>query len=154
MNKTHLVMALLLISGKSDFQPIISCSITKPKECFTLPHKVFFVIYFNSGKGRLDLQGHGWLVRREVSTGGGKVTCDKNVKANYVSSIKVQFCHRKINMACCYLFQHQRNGGECSVCSRERRKVARRGSPGGQRLHRWFGRSSFFSLNSYGFQFE
>ena len=59
MNKTHLVMALLLISGKRDFQPIISCSITKPKECFTLPHEVFFVIYFNSGKGRLDLQGHG-----------------------------------------------------------------------------------------------
>lgn len=36
------------------------------------------------------------MVRREVSTGGGKVTCDKNVKANYVTRIKVQFCHRKL----------------------------------------------------------
>ena len=74
----------------------MSCNNAKPKECFTLPYKVFFVIYFNSGKGRLDLQGHGWLVRREVSTGGGKVTCDKNVKANYVTRIKVQFCHWKL----------------------------------------------------------
>lgn len=50
MNKTHLVMALLLIGGKSDFQPIISCSITKPKECFTLPHKVFSLSTSIQGK--------------------------------------------------------------------------------------------------------